>query len=277
MLIHQYSSDTGEYIASRLADINPKNPAEWLIPAFSTVDPLPERKPKTWPFRRGNKWVMLPDYRGLMLYRQDTGEPAELMTAGLTPEAQGLTEAPRPSPDHVWVDGEWLADPARIAERERAAAMAEFTSRLERARAINHGKADAYAAGMLTRKEAYSFLAWSSYQLDLVRAIEAKGFPQSVKWPDDPAPYESACGAMLAEYDARMASVRPYLDANAEAFKSGKLDPVDEANYREYAKYAAALDRTVDAHLLDGKPEWPDEPMQIVRPPEPSQSSDDSA
>ncbi|SAK23309.1 tail assembly chaperone gp38 [Burkholderia multivorans] len=99
MLIHQYDAETGQYISSHLADVDPKNPDRWLVPAFSTLDPLPERSPRTWPFYRNGAWKLLPDHRGQVLYRQDTGEPAEILAAGTTPEAQGLTEirARRPS------------------------------------------------------------------------------------------------------------------------------------------------------------------------------------
>jgi len=260
MLIHQYSSDTGEYISSKLPDINPRNPTEWLIPAFCTSDPLPERLPKTWPFRRGDAWVMLPDYRGVVLYRQDTGEPAELVAAGVTPEEKGLAETPRPSPDHVWRDGDWQVDEARVALRLRRDAMAEFNARMELAREKNRGKADAQAAGMLTPEETYYFRAWAAYQLALVRVVESDGFPATIEWPDDPAPFDEVCGEMMAEFDARMEVARDELAANAAAYAERSLTGDERARYDEWTVYTRELSRELDAHLLDGKPKWPDAP-----------------
>lgn len=186
MLIHQYDNQTGQYHSSRLADADPRHPDRWLMPAFSTAETMPERTALTWPFYINGAWTLLPDYRGRILYRQDTGEAAEILVAGQTPAEHGLTESPRPSDDHTWRDGEWQIDPSVIAQKQQAAAMAEFERRMTLARAKNTGKADAYAAGLLSVEEADSFRTWSSYQIALVRAIEQAGFPESVTWPVAP-------------------------------------------------------------------------------------------
>lgn len=263
MLIHQYSSSTGEYVSSQLADINPKNPEEWLIPAFSTSDPLPDRTPKTWPFRRDDKWVMLPDYRGLVLYRQDTGEQAELLMAGTTPAENGLAETPRPSSDHVWRDGEWQLDEARVAKRAHDTAMAEFEALMTMARDKNRGKSDALAAGMLTTEEKYYFQAWSAFQLALVRIIESDGFPSGTQWPGEPVPFDQACGSMLAEFEARMSVAREELAESADAYAARALSGEEILRYDEWTFYARALQIELDAHLLDGKPTWPKAPEPV--------------
>jgi hypothetical protein len=189
MLIHQYDNLTGQYIASRLADEDPRNPGRWLIPAFATTDALPARESLTWPFYIDGAWVLRPDWRGRILYRCDNGEPAEILIAGVTPEESGLTEIPRPSDKHVWGDGAWVLDPAAVAAEKHAAAMAEFERRLALARTKNAGKADAIAAGLLNDEEIYYFKAWSAYQMALVSAIEKDTFPDAVEWPPEPAPY----------------------------------------------------------------------------------------
>ncbi|AOJ61164.1 phage tail protein [Burkholderia ubonensis] len=266
MLIHNFDAATGQYLSSNLADLDPMNPDRWLIPAFSTSDPLPERPQRTWPFRRNDAWVLLPDYRGQILYRRDNGEPAEITAAGTTPDEHGLTEMRRPSDDHVWRAGEWVIDSARVAEKKHAAAMAEFETRMARARSENRGKADAFAAKRLSREAAYYFLAWTDYQLELVRVIESDDFPTTANWPAEPTPYAVACGPMLAEYAARIAKARTFLDVNADAFAKGALPPVDQLNYRAWKAYADALERAVDNALSDQHVVWPDEPTPLTNP-----------
>lgn len=189
MLIHQYDNLTGQYLSSRLADEDPRHPGRWMLPAFSTADALPERQTQTWPFYREGAWALLPDWRGRVLYRRDTGEPAEILIAGVTPEESGLTPIPKPSDKHVWGDGKWVVDPAAVAAEKRDEAMAEFERRLHLAKSHNVGKADALAAGLLTDEEVYYFKAWSNYQMDLVRTIESPTFPDDFVWPSEPVPY----------------------------------------------------------------------------------------
>lgn len=189
MLIHHYSQSTGEYLSSSQADADPRNDQRWLIPAWATVDAPPPRTPTTWPFYRDDAWILLPDFRGRICYRTDTGEPVEINVAGKTPDDLGLTTEPRPSPRHAWINGAWSVPPELIAQEKRAAAMAEFEQRLETARKANAGKADAYAAGLLDDEGIYYFKAWSAYQMALVSAIQAETFPDAVTWPATPAPY----------------------------------------------------------------------------------------
>ncbi|WP_082728058.1 tail fiber assembly protein [Burkholderia mayonis] len=186
MLCNQYDNSTGQYVISFLADIDPMNPTRWLVPAFCSTQPLPERSPMTWPFWKNDDWALLPDYRGVRLYRTDTGAPAEITKAGVKPEDAGLTTTPRPSDEYVWSDGKWVVDAAVIARKEREAAMNAFLSRMEKARAKNLGKADALAAGQLDAFERACFDAWAQYQMKLVRVVEALDFPASLAWPAEP-------------------------------------------------------------------------------------------
>ncbi len=190
MLLHQYDSLTGQYVHSFLADPDPRNEDRWLEPAATTPVPLPGRERLTWPFFKDGAWILVPDYRGLVLYRQDNGEQTELLVAGIAPEEAGLTTMPRPSDDFHWMDGAWVVNAEAVARKEREKAMREFEERLAVARARNAGKADAYAVGLLDAVGIALFKAWSTYQMDLVRVLEAPGFPAEREWPA--APDESA-------------------------------------------------------------------------------------
>lgn len=276
MLIHQYDSLTGQYISSRLADSDPLNLDRWLVPAFSTVDELPARTPLTWPFYLNGAWKLLPDYRGRMLYRQDNGEEAEILIAGSTPADAGLTETPRPSAEHVWRDGAWAIDPVIVAQNVRSAAMAEFETRMAHAREMNAGKADALAAGLLTKEEAYYFRAWSTYQLDLVRAIQREGFPDTVTWPAEPISFEKAMAPVMAEFDARMTKAKAFTDGKAEAYPARTLSARETYEYRTWSDYAAALSAALERDPLPAV-HWPAEPQPYPMPDAPETSDDTPA
>ncbi|MFM0561440.1 tail fiber assembly protein [Paraburkholderia sediminicola] len=269
MLIHQYDAETGQYISSRLADPDPRNVDRWLVPAFSTVDELPARTPLSWPFYLDGAWNLLPDYRGRILYRQETGAPAEILVAGTTPAEHGLTETARPSDDYTFRDGAWVIDPAIVAQRVRAAAMAEFDVRMAHARTMNAGKADAYSAGLLSREEAYYFRAWSAYQLDLVRAIQREGFPDAVSWPDEPASFEVASAPAMAEYDTRMAKAATFTDGNAEAYAAHTLAAEAYYNYQAWTAYAEQCKRVLDRETFPNAVVWPAEPPAYTPPAAP--------
>jgi len=194
----------------------------WLVPAFSTDIPMPERRRNEWPFFIKGAWVVKPDYRGQMLYRTDTGTAAEILAAGVTLEEAGLTDKPRPSDQYVWSNGEWAIDAAIVAEQKRAAAMQEFETLLGAARAANSGKSDAYAAGLLSPAQAALFRAWANYQLALVRVIDSAEFPDNFAWPVVPdadaiAAKVEAAALAKAQADAALESARKARDNAAVA------------------------------------------------------------
>lgn len=238
MLLHNYDSQTGQYLGSTLAEPDPRNESRWIEPAFSTTAPLPDRPRYTWPFFVDGVWKLLPDYRGMMLYRQAEGAPAEILVAGITPEDAGLTPSPRPSDEYHFVGGEWVVNPEVLAIRERATAMAEFDQRMDLAKAKNAGKADALAAGLLDVGGAALFKAWAAYQVAVVAVVEADSFPAGRVWPPEPdegavtaqayadeaakqAEASSAESVIVARNEAAVAAAA----AEAEAIRAAKADP----------------------------------------------------
>ncbi|KUY95479.1 phage tail protein [Burkholderia territorii] len=261
-LVHQYDRETGQYLSSILPDPDPQNPDRWIVPAFSTADPLPTCPRRKWPFRRGDTWALLPDFRGVKLYRKSDGMPSEIFAAGIAPDDAELTESPRPSSEHVWNGTAWVVDEAVVAKRIYDEAMAEFNRRMDHARDMNQGKADAYAAGQLSREERYYFRAWSAYQLDMVRAINAKGFPHTVTWPQEPASFEVACGPVMTDYAARMAKAKEITDGMADAHKGGMLSDEETRIYEAWTEYARRLTQAIDGDKFPNNVVWPDEPAK---------------
>ncbi|HDR9034343.1 TPA: tail fiber assembly protein [Burkholderia vietnamiensis] len=240
MLCNQYDSLTGQYIVSFLADIDPMNSSRYLVPAFCTLEPLPERAPRTWPFWRDDRWEMLPDYRGVRLYRTESGAVAEITVAGVTPDEAGLTEVPRPSDEHVWRDGGWAIDEEIVADKVREAAMNDFFARLEKARKKNLGKSDARVTGRLSDLDAATFDAWTDYQVALVRVVESPGFPAQLAWPDEPNPE-----AILAKVQAERAA-----KAAREAEEAAKR----EAEAKQAEADRAAAEAATPTHVDEAEP-----------------------
>ncbi|MGX6568465.1 phage tail fiber assembly protein [Cupriavidus taiwanensis] len=273
MMIHHYDSHTGQYICSALADPDPRNPNAWLQPAFTTLVPLPERNRYEWPFFRDDAWVMLPDYRGVILYRTESGEPAELGVPGVTPQEAGLTPDPRPSELHRWTAEGWTLDAALVAERTRAAAMAEFDRLMAIAREANAGKADAYAAGLLDAVGTALFKAWSAYQLDLVRVVNSTDFPVVADWPEAPnveaitaaiEAEEAAKAAARAEYDALVALANEATAGKAEAYAAGQLDAVQKAIYEAWLSFLLQLQHVALAPTFPLGVTWPTQPDEAA-------------
>ncbi|WP_052494494.1 tail fiber assembly protein [Cupriavidus basilensis] len=187
MLLHHFDSETGQYLSSTLAEADPRNQDRWLQPAFTTPDALPDRTRYTWPVRRADAWVLVPDYRGVLAYRQDTGEAVEVIQIGKTLADLGLADTPRPSSDYSWEAGGWALNSTLVDTRLRAEALAEMERRVIQARQMTAGKADAFAAGLLSDAEVASFKAWAAYQLAVAKVVDQAGYPASIVWPDPPA------------------------------------------------------------------------------------------
>ncbi|AJK46257.1 tail fiber assembly protein [Burkholderia plantarii] len=221
MMIHHFNSETGEYVSSSLALPDPRNEKRWLMPAFSTDTPLPDRSRHTWPFWRDGAWTLLPDYRGRVLYRTSNGEPAEISRAGVTPEETGLTEKARPSDEYVWNDGDWAVDPQIVAAAKRKLAMEDFEKRYAEAQRQTLGKESAVAAGLLDDLATATFRAWSAYQMQLVDVINGSAFPDRCDWPDKPTAdsIEQIRGEIEAE-KARIAEGQARIDASKEKAES---------------------------------------------------------
>ncbi|UTV53955.1 tail fiber assembly protein [Burkholderia arboris] len=246
MLCNQYDSLTGQYVVSFLADVDPMNPTRYLVPAFCTFEPLPERAPRTWPFWRDEKWDMLPDYRGVRLYRTESGAAAEITVAGVTPDDAGLTEDPRPSDAHVWREGAWVVDEKIVADRARESAMNDFFARLEKARQQNRGKADARMTGRLSDLEETTFDAWADYQVSLVNVVESLTFPAQFAWPAEPDQ-----AAILAKVEAERAA-----KAKREAEEAAQRAAAEKQAEEDRAEAEAEMQRrSEEAATTDAAPE----------------------
>lgn len=227
MLLNQYDSHTGQFIAARLADPDPTCPNSWLIPAFSTDQELPARPRNTWPFFLDGKWTLRPDYRAIPLYSKADGTLREITVVGIAPEDVGLTEIAPPSDECKWAEGTgWVIDPAIVAAKARAAAMATFDTLMADARQKNYGKHDAHVAGLLDPFEEALFKAWAAYQWSLSKVVSAPDFPAVLDWPAEPdeAAITARVEAELAEKAAKAAAEKAAAEAAEQAAAASPVD-----------------------------------------------------
>lgn len=120
---------TREYVGQSLADADPLEPENWLIPAHAYLDqpPAPVSGQAVVRSEGGAAWQLVADYRGTV-YDTTTGNPQQYEDLGDLPG--NLTAEPRPSPFHEWVMGGWVLDAAAKQNAERDAERVWRDSRL---------------------------------------------------------------------------------------------------------------------------------------------------
>lgn len=141
---YNYHPLTGEFLSIGVADDNPLDPADPIVPGYATLTAPPapgERStavyrdahgqvPQNW---TAGAWTLVPDYRAVPLYRTVDGSAFEFGAeySGLGDLPPFLTDEPRPSAAHKWVADEWVLDDALGADllaALRAAKNAEINA-----------------------------------------------------------------------------------------------------------------------------------------------------
>lgn len=182
-VIFCYHAVTGELLETAVADPDPLDPTNWLIPANATVDAPPQAPEGSVACRIGTGWEVVLDNRGL-IYSMGSGQALQFNQLGDVPE--GFTRTAPPGPHHTWKKGAWeldqdaqrIAQVAQAAER-RNALQAEASSRIAPLQ-------DLVDIGEATDKEEAQLLAWKRYRGGLNRIEQQPGYPDAVDWPTQP-------------------------------------------------------------------------------------------
>lgn len=132
--IYQTHPVSLEYIGHGLADPDPLDAGNWLIPAHAYLEQPPVAAEGYAVVREGEQWVLVADRRGTV-YSTETGEPVAFDELGELPA--GLTEIPPPSPAHHWANDAWALDIEAQAQRVHD----------EQVQAINHACESAITNG----------------------------------------------------------------------------------------------------------------------------------
>jgi hypothetical protein len=110
---YNYHPVTGEFTSSFEPDYSPLEPDVPLLPQFSTMEAPPRCAVREVAVFRSGEWARLPDWRGVSLYSTQTGAATAIEEIGIAPEDVDATDAPRPTPNHVWLNGAWALDEQR--------------------------------------------------------------------------------------------------------------------------------------------------------------------
>ena len=125
------------YVCDTVADADPMQPGNWLIPA-GCVEVAPPATGKNQAAQwqpESQTWRVIPDYRGQTVWRTDTWQYGGIATdivikAGALPE--GLTAVPPPSALHTWDAAKktWVLDEA-AAQALKTAQQEEMWTRIK--------------------------------------------------------------------------------------------------------------------------------------------------
>lgn len=199
MEIYNYHPLTGELLSVGVADENPLEPDNPIVPGYATpIAPAApgERSvpvyrdeggaaPQNWP---NGAWTLAPDYRAVPLYRTNDGSSFQLGAeySGIGDLPPFLTDEPRPSAAHKWVADEWVLDVVLETEQLAAVARAQRDALLADADHLIAPLMDGFVLGELTPEDETRLRALSQYRKALRAVTTQTGFPRTINWPVKP-------------------------------------------------------------------------------------------
>lgn len=180
MDIYNYDQITGEYLNKSVADPNPEEPGQFLMPAFSVKTKPPEAGEHEIAVRRAGKWDKQPDYRGTQYWLPD-GTEYEITEIGKTVPT-GAATTPSPGEFYIVKDGKWVIDQTAFDAAQRARNKAQKSDLLAHATQQIGAYQDAVDLDMATADEAAALIAWKKYRV-LLNRVNVAG---DVEWPVAP-------------------------------------------------------------------------------------------
>lgn len=186
-IIYQAHPVTGEYIGQSIADVDPMDGDNWLIPGMAFIDAPPTAK-KGFAIIHipgaESTWTMVEDLRGTV-YQTDSGQSLEWQELGSL--GAGLTQEPRPSAYHVWLEGAWTLDD--VAENNELKLQAENKrdGLLQQAAIRIAPLQDAVDLDESTPAEVALLKKWKQYRVAVNRVPDQAEYPRDISWPIEPS------------------------------------------------------------------------------------------
>ena len=223
----------GFYLHQTVADQDPMQPENWLIPAGCIEAEPPEVKPeqaaKWQPEKKA--WQYLPDYRGKTAYRTDNGQPETVETVGELPAHLTLT-AP-PSELHQWNGKAW-------ALSKEAAAAVKAEQQAEMWERIKAKRAQSCHAGIYIK----SLEKWlhsdadSRQQYTFLRTLDK--LPENLMWKTVDNSFVPMTRALLDELSLKLIADEQHDFQNAERHKAAMLKAENPLEYDYSSGWSAA-------------------------------------
>ncbi len=200
MEIFNYHPVSGELLGPGIADNNPLEPDDPIVPGFATPSAPPARSERQVPVYRDAKgyapqnwpegvWTLVPDYRAVPLFRTADGSAFVLGAeySGLGDLPPFLTDEPRPSQAHVWQNDEWTLDVALETQQLAVRETMQRDALLAEANDLIAPLMDAFVLDELTPEDDVHLKALSQYRKALRAVTLQAGFPRTINWPVKPA------------------------------------------------------------------------------------------
>ncbi|WP_017903615.1 tail fiber assembly protein [Pseudomonas asplenii] len=169
MKIYNAHPVTGEFIGEGMADPDPLEIGNWLIPAHAFTDEPPVAGKNQAAVRTDNGWELVADYRGTTYY-MGTPEARTIEELGVT-VPEGATETPPPPS---------TAELTALAIGKRDGLLGVAALRIAPLQ-------DAVDLGDATDAETAALKSWKQYRVALNRIEQKSGFPSVIDWPAAPA------------------------------------------------------------------------------------------
>ena len=214
----------GFYLCQTVADADPMQPENWLIPAGCVETEPPEVKPEQaakWQ-PESKKWAYLPDHRGKTAYRTDSGQPETVETVGELPAH--LTLIAPPSELHQWNGKAW-------ALSKEAAAAVKAEQQAEMWERIKDKRAQSCHAGIYIN----SIKKWlhsdpdSRQQYTFLRTLDK--LPENLMWKTVDNSFVPMTRALLDELTLKLISDEQHDFQNAERHKAAMLKAENPLEY----------------------------------------------
>ena len=223
----------GFYLHQTVADADPMQPENWLIPAGCIEAEPPEVKPeqaaKWQPEKKA--WQYLPDYRGKTAYRTDNGQPETMQIVGELPAY--LTLIAPPSELHQWNGKAWTLS-------KEAAAAVKAEQQAEMWERIKAKRAQSCHAGIYIK----SLEKWlhsdadSRQQYTFLRTLNK--LPEDLVWKTLDNSFVPMTRELLDELSLKLIADEQHDFQNAERHKAAMLKAENPLEYDYSSGWSAA-------------------------------------
>lgn len=223
----------GFYLHQTVADQDPMQPENWLIPAGCIEADPPEVKPeqaaKWQPEKKA--WQYLPDYRGKTAYRTDNGQPETMQIVGELPAY--LTLIAPPSELHQWNGKAWTLS-------KEAAAAVKAEQQAEMLERIKAKRAQSCHAGIYIN----SIKKWMHSDLDsrqqytFLRTLNK--LPEDLVWKTLDNSFVPMTRELLDELSLKLIADEQHDFQNAERHKAAMLKAENPLDYDYSSGWSAA-------------------------------------
>ena len=223
----------GFYLCQTVADADPMQPENWLIPAGCVETEPPEVKPEQaaqWQ-PESKTWAYLPDHRGKTAYRTDNGQPETVEIVGELPAH--LTLIAPPSELHQWNGKAW-------ALSKEAAAAVKAEQQAEMWERIKAKRAQSCHAGIYIKslKKWLHSDADSRQQYTFLRTLDK--LPENLMWKTVDNSFVPMTRELLDELTLKLISDEQHDFQNAERHKAAMLKAANPLEYDYSDGWSAA-------------------------------------